>query len=140
MCLKCWVFNINVEFESVSFDSNASRWKFVFSDNIFVNAEGFWRLLKDKSIHAVSLAHGHQFGLPEPVNLTTLVTKELTGKKLTRIHVDKNSGDLTLSLSDNIELHIFTTSTVYETYNFTIGKKTYFGTYGGTDLSILEIE
>ncbi len=92
--------------------------KFVFSDNIFVNAEGFWRLLKDKSIHAVSLDHGHQFGLPEPVNLTTLVTKELTGKKLTRIHVDKNSGDLTLSLSDNIELHIFTTSTVYETYNF----------------------
>lgn len=133
-------FNIDAEFKNVSYDSHADSWTFVFSDNIYASSTGFWRLLKNKSIHAVSLDHGHQFGLPAPLDLIAILTKELTGNRLTRIHVDKDTGDLTLNVSVKLELQIFTASTGYETYDFRVDKKRYIGLGGGDDITIMENE
>jgi hypothetical protein len=129
-------FNINTEFNSVSYDGDADSWTFVFSDNIYASSTGFWRLLKDASIHAVSLDHGHQFG-SEPVDLTVRMSEELKGKRLIRIHVDKDTGDLTLTLTDRLELQIFTASTGYETYDFQVDNKRYISLGGGNDIRIM---
>ena len=131
------IFNIDTEFKSVSYDSNADSWTFVFSDNIYASSTGFWRLLKDASIHAVSFDHGHQFGLPEPVDLIARMTGELTGKRLIGIHVDKDTGDLTLTLTDSLVLQIYTASTGYETYDFQVDNKRYIGLGGGGDMAIM---
>jgi hypothetical protein len=65
------------------------------------------------------------------------MAKELTDKRLTRIHVDKNTGDLTLTLTDRLVLQIFTASTGYETYDFYVDNKRYIGLGGGSDIGIM---
>ncbi len=124
-------FNTNSQFQSVTFDKDADSWYFVFTGKIAFNVSAFWRLLNDKQIHLVSIDHGHQFGLPKPVDLTQLLTDSLTGKTLLEIKVKQNTADLLLTLTDNFELEIFISSTGYETYNFSVDKKIYIGMGSG---------
>jgi hypothetical protein len=130
-------FNINNQFKSIVYDSDDDSWTFIFSDEIYVKTIGFWRLIKNHTLKVVSLDHGHQFGQPKPLDLIEIITKELTNKSLTRINVDKASGDLMLILTDNLELQIFISSTGYETYEFQVENKRYIGLGGGTDITII---
>lgn len=134
------IFKTDASFDNLTYDSNADSWTFLFTDNIYANSTGFWRLLKNKKILDVSLDHGHQFGLPNPLDLSKKVTGELTGKNLTRIKVDKNTGDLILTLKEGYEIEIFIASTGYETYYFRIDNKQYIGLGGGDDIAIVENE
>lgn len=124
-------FKTNSKFQSVTFDKYADSWYIVFTDKIAFNVSAFWRLLNDKQIQLVSLDHGHQFGLPKPLELCELLTEALTGKSLLEIKVKQNTADLLLTLTDNFELEIFIASTGYETYNFSIDKKNYIGMGSG---------
>lgn len=96
---------------------------------------GFWRLLTNGEISFVSMDHGHQFGLPHPVDMTEELIKRLKGKRLTRILVAKDTRDLRLSFTENIEMEIFISSTGYETYQLSIDGKRYIG-LGGGDIAI----
>jgi hypothetical protein len=132
-------FNIDTEFESLSYNRDSDSWTFVFSENVYATSTGFWRLLKETSILFVSFDHGHQFGLQKAIDLTARVTEVLNAKNLSRIHVDKNTGDLTLTLTNRLELQIFTTSTGYESYDLQVYNKRYIG-LGGGDIEIIENE
>jgi len=104
-------FHTNALFEDVRYDPNSSDWIFRFSSSISVAASSFWRLLDNGKIRLVSLDHGHQFGLPNPVDMTEELSVCLKGKTLTGIAVINDAGDLKLSFTNNIELEIFVTST-----------------------------
>jgi hypothetical protein len=134
------IFETDADFDNLTYDKNAGSWTFLFTDNIYASSTGFWRLLKSKVIQEVSLDHGHQFGLTKPLDLTKRIREELTGKKLTRIKVDKDTGDLTLTLTEGYEIEIFTASTGYETYDFTVDNKQYIGLGRGEDIAIMEQE
>lgn len=124
-------FKTNSKFQSVTFDKDADSWYIVFTDKIAFNVSAFWRLLSDKQIQLVSLDHGHQFGLPKPVDLSQLLTEALTGKTLLEIKVKQSTADLLLTLTDNFELEIFISSTGYETNNFSVDNKNYIGMGSG---------
>lgn len=130
-------FKTNSIFDSVAYDKDADSWHFYFADKIYVTSSGFWRLLESNKIIIVSLDHGHQFGLPQPVDLVIKITKHLTGKKLTKIRVDKDTADLTLTISDDIKVQIFIASSGYETYDFSIEDKRYIG-LGSGNIGIVE--
>ena len=83
-------FTTNSLFENTTVDKGSDSWNFSFAHNIYVSASGFWRLLKKNKIVFVSLDNEHQFALPKPLDLSHEVNKELAGKCLTRIEVDKN--------------------------------------------------
>jgi len=128
-------FNTNSLFEEIRYDPNSNDWIFSFSHSISVLVSSFWRLLDNGKISLVSLDHGHQFGMPNSVDMTELLSGSLTGKALTGMHVVKNTGDLRLSFTDNMEIEIFITSTGYESYQFGINGKTYIA-LGGGDIAI----
>jgi hypothetical protein len=118
-------------FETVSFDEGAKDWVFIFAENILIEVSGFWRLLENTKIVLVSLDHGHQFGLAKPLNLVEEVTTILNEKKLLELKVDENTADLTLVLTDGLEIEILIASAGYETYQFSISGKTYIGLGSG---------
>jgi hypothetical protein len=130
-------FATNTLFENVTFDRNADSWVFSFSDNIYVSASGFWRLLRNNNIAFVSLDNGHQFGLPKPLDLVEEVKKELESKCLTKIEVIKDTFDLVLTFTHGLKLEIYIASTGYETYDFSINGKRYIG-LGSGDIAIMD--
>lgn len=131
------IFKTNSIFNSVSFDKDTNRWRFYFEDKVYVTSSGFWRLLKSNRIVCVSFDNGHQFGLPHQFDLVDKIFKIITGNKLTRIKIEKNTGDLTLTISQDIMIQIYTSSSGYETYEFSIDDKRYIG-LGSGDLGIVE--
>jgi len=131
------IFQTNSNFETVTYDMDTDRWYFDFADKIYITSSGFWRLLNSTRIVFVSLDHGHQFGLPQPLDLIEKVNTMLNGKKLTAIFVERETGDLTLSISEGITIQIFIASSGYETYEFSIAEKRYIG-LGSGDIGIVE--
>lgn len=130
-------FKTNSIFDSVSYDKVTDSWHFYFGDKIYASSSGFWRLLEANRIVFVSLDNGHQFGLPQPLDLVESITKQLRGKKLTEIKVDKNTADLTLTISDDIKIQIFIASSGYETYDFSLEDNRYIG-LGSGNIGIVE--
>jgi hypothetical protein len=116
-------------FRSAEFDG--FNWNFFFEDDIYIGVSGFWRLLKDGEISLVSLDHGHQFGLPKPVDLVKWVNEKCRGQRLTELKVNDGSGDLHATMTGGLMLEIFIASTGYETYQFSFAGKSYIGTGGG---------
>jgi hypothetical protein len=43
-------------------------WSFKFSDGTWLGAETLWRVVSSERVEVTSDDHGHQFGLPEPVD------------------------------------------------------------------------
>lgn len=130
-------FITNSLFKTVIFNKDADRWSFYFQNNIYASASGFWRLLEKNKVVFVSLDNGHQFGLPKPLDLVDEVNKELAGNHLTRIEVDKDTADLTLTLTNQFKLQIFIASSGYETYDFSINNKRYIG-LGSGEIAIFD--
>ena len=125
------VFKTNTQLEALTF-SDVDFWTFSFLNDIYVTIEGtFWRLLKNNKILAVSFDHQQQFGLPKPIDVVEKVTDILKGKILTEIKVKEDTGDLVLSISDNITVEVFITSSGFESYSFGIENKTYVGLGSG---------
>jgi len=131
-------FTTDSLFENVIYNSEADSWFFVFTDKISVSVSGFWRLLEKNRIFLVSLDHDQQFGLPEPVDLEELIRDRLSGEKAIKIEIDKNTGDLSLLLTDELELKVYIASTGYETYDLSVGDKRYIG-LGSGNIAIMDI-
>lgn len=129
----------NSLFEKATFDKNADYWLFTFSDNIYARVSGFWRLLEKNKIIFVSLDNEQQFGLTKPIYLVDELNKILTGKRLIKIDVTKDTFDLTLTLADELKLEIYIASSGYETYDFSINGKRYIG-LGSGEIAIFNNE
>jgi hypothetical protein len=124
-------FITNSLFDKVTFDKDADYWRFSFTDNIYASSSGFWRLLEKNKIIFVSLDNEQQFGLAKPVDLAEELNKVLTGKRLIKIDVVKDTFDLILTLSEELNLEIFIASSGYETYDFSINATRYIGLGSG---------
>jgi hypothetical protein len=55
-------------------------WFFVFADDISIVTESTWRLLSEDGIIVTSEDHGHQFGLPAPVDAAERVLAGVSRK------------------------------------------------------------
>lgn len=125
----------DTSFDSVTYDNEAESWIFNFTDNICLSATTLWRLLKNDRIVLVSADHGHQFGLPKPVNAVSELLGLLTGQKLTNIKIKRNTADLILTLTDGYAIEVFISSGGYESYNLHADNKQYIG-MGMGDIAI----
>lgn len=126
------IFKTKLIFDSVTYYEETESWCFFFSDKTNVSIAGFWRIFKSNKIIFVSTDNGHQFGLPEPLDLVSEITKELSSKVLIEIKADKDTADLTLTLTDEIRIESYTSSTGYESFYLAINGETYIGMGGGS--------
>jgi hypothetical protein len=125
------IFNTNSLFDNVTYYTETESWCFFFEEKISVSFSGFWRLYKNNKIVLVSTDNGQQYGLPEPIDLVSEITKALTGKTLQQIKADKDTADLELKITEEIKIIFYTSSTGYENYYLAIDNKTYIGMGGG---------
>ncbi|MBL7884186.1 MAG: hypothetical protein JNL69_08960 [Bacteroidia bacterium] len=130
-------FKTNSKFKYVTYEPDADSWYFAFEDKTSFFLTTFWRLLHNNKIEMVSLDNGNQFGVPKLVDLVEMLTKILTGKSLLEIKVKQDTADLLLTLTDNIQIEIFISSTGYESYNFSLDNKNYYG-LGSGDIAVFE--
>jgi hypothetical protein len=130
-------FTTDSLFDNVIYDNNAEQWLFYFSDKVYASSSGFWRILIKNKIKYVSTDNGQKFGLPRPIDLVQEINQELKGKRLIKIELIKDTFDLTLTLTDNLKIEIFISSSGYESYDFSINDKRYIG-LGSGDIAILQ--
>jgi hypothetical protein len=128
------IFKTSQDFKQVTFDTETKSWRFIFKTD-YVSSSGLWGILKGKKIERVSLDNGQQFGLPKPINLENEVNELLKDKKLEAIIIKKDTSDLKLILTENLEIEIFISSSGYETYDFSFDSKRYIG-QGSGDIAI----
>jgi hypothetical protein len=124
-------------FDQVTFDRDGESWIFSFTKRVYASSSGFWRLLKKDKILFVSLDNGQQFGLPKPIDLEKEVNKILSGQRLTKIDVIIDTYDLKLTLTYDLTIEIYISSSGYETFDFSIDGKRYIG-LGSGDIAIMD--
>lgn len=112
------VIETNSEFESLTYDKISEVWRFNFTNKITFDVFTLWRLLKNKQIIAVSTDHEQKFGHPKPIDLLTEINSKLIGQRLLKIKTKKDIADLILTLTDDLQIEVFISSSGYESYTF----------------------
>src|SRR5271157_1076284 len=79
-------------------------WVLVFDKYESLVVACLWRLLEDGRIRFTSQDHGHQFGLPTPVDAATEVNRRLAGAAVEAVELRKGILDLELRFSTG---HVF---------------------------------
>jgi hypothetical protein len=130
-------FIANSLFDKVLFDKDGGNWIFYFTEGVYASSSGFWRLLQKHKISFVSLDNNQQFGLPKPIDLVEELNKILSEQRLKKIEVIKDTYDLTLTLTNDLTIEIYISSSGYETYDFSIDGKRYIG-LGSGDIAIMD--
>ena len=123
-------------FSSVAYEEGGSSWSFVFSGDNALAVEGIWRVFRSGVLAAISTDHGHQFGLPAPMDLVQFMTQLLQGRQLLGIHVN-DFGDANFTFSDEVVLVAYVSSMGYESYQFSAEGRQYIG-MGGGELSMMQ--
>ena len=80
-------------------------WFFGFSGEVSLATETFWRLINEDRIVVTSEDHGHQFGLPEPVDAASVLSS-IVGRSVEGAGIDASSGDLTIEFSGRVRLQL----------------------------------
>lgn len=94
-------------------------WFFTFDDGS-ITTESFWRLITEDGVVVTSEDHGHQFGLPAPVDAADVVKTKIGEKTVEQFALDERTGDLSLHFGD-INLQFMTTSAGYEGWRIVHG-------------------
>ena len=91
-------------------------WIFVF-DAGAVTTPMLWRLIESGRIRVTSEDHGHQFGLPAPVDARKEAESILLSRVIELATVRADTGDLILEFSDDLVLELLQTSGGYEAWH-----------------------
>lgn len=89
-------------------------WFLTFDDGSSIGTEGAWRLVTPAGVAVTSEDHGHQFGLPAPVDAGCVAKAALGDKIVERYALDERTGDLALHLGGDTTIEFLTLSSGYE--------------------------
>jgi hypothetical protein len=102
--------------ELVSVETLDHSWFVRFGAGITVATESLWRLIADGRIVVTSEDHGHQFGLPGPVDAAVALLSSVRGRRVTAAGIAPSSGDLTIDFGEGMQLQFLQTSVGYESW------------------------
>lgn len=95
---------------------NEFNWDFVFSAAVNLRAECLWRLLIADRIILTSEDHGHQFGLPAPVDCVTELRERVVGANVDAVSVREGTLDLAIHFQTGATLELIPDSSGYEAW------------------------
>ena len=117
---------------TVRFFRNEGQWSIQFGAQYALSTNS-WRLLGAKSIIVTSEDHGHQFGLPAPVDAGLRANEAVVGYHVTGFEMDSATGDASVRIGEALILQIVTWSMAYETWQlYSDGE--FFGAVGNEGL------
>jgi hypothetical protein len=96
-------------------------WFFVFGEQGAVHTESAWRLICKDRVSVTSEDHGHQFGLPAPVDAGKVVFDAIDGEKITNVQLDHLTGDLSIDFGGDLRLQFITLSGGFEGWRLVHG-------------------
>jgi hypothetical protein len=120
-------------FAEVVFLDPAS-WSFGFGGGTEDRAECPWRLILAGHIVLSSEDHGHQYGLPNPVDAGTQFRSLLSGRKIQAAEVRKDTRDIVIWFESGERLEIVPLSSGYESWQITAPDGSHTIAQGGGNL------
>lgn len=100
----------------ISVEKLDHTWFFKFAGDITVATESLWRLLAEGRIAVTSEDHGHQFGLPKPVDAAERVLVTTTGLAVVAAEISQPTGDLIINFGGQVQLQLLQDSCGYEAW------------------------
>ncbi len=107
----------------IRLEKNEASWSVLFAEKRVIVTD-IWRLIGSKGIVVTDEDHGHQFGLPSPVDAESQANKALADHRITDVDFDQRTGDLALHIEGGLTLQILTTSMAYEIWTMYEGGET----------------
>ncbi len=94
--------------------SEPDFWVISLSGGGSISTQDVWRLMTPARMAVSSVDHGHQFGLPEPVDAAARAMLETSSSVIVEAHVDDRAPDLLVQFENGSVLQVLATSTGYE--------------------------
>ena len=89
---------------------------FEFSNGT-LKVDTLWRIIADGEVKLTKRDHNQQFGIPKPVDAHAEAAELLLGRKVVKVQLREDSGDLTFEFEGNRSLEILNDSSGYEPWN-----------------------
>ena len=106
-------------------------WCLVLSDKADIRIDCLWRLIEAGRIVITSEDHGHQFGLPAPVDASVEFTRRVGTSWVTSTALREGSLDLSLGFASGHTLEMFPISSGYEAWEIGREKQRVIAVGGG---------
>ena len=94
--------------------SGPTSWLFELTDGGSLRVDTLWRIVTPGGIQAASGDHGLLFGLQGPVDSAVAGMRALSGARVRRADVVRDTGDVVLDFDNDARLEILTTSSGFE--------------------------
>jgi len=91
-------------------------WFFRFGGGVTVATESEWRFIADGHILVTSSDHGHQFGLPSPVDAVAQVITRAGSHVVRAASISEITGDLHIDFEADLQLQLLQMSSGYESW------------------------
>src|SRR5688572_18421458 len=79
-------------------------WWFELTDGTALRADTLWRVVTRERVEVTSADHGHQFGLPAPVDARTSAMLALSNARILHASVIQPAGDLVFQFENDARL------------------------------------
>ena len=99
-----------------SLEKKDYSWFFHFAKGITVGTESEWRFIADGHILVTSSDHGHQFGLPSPVDAVATVISRTATQMVRAASISEVTGDLHIDFAAGLQLQVLQMSLGYESW------------------------
>jgi hypothetical protein len=109
-----WMVGCTIE--NVTFHE-PTMWVFSFTKGGSISTESLWRIIKSGTFAACGKDHGHQFGLPAPVDSATQAISVLSKSIVTGVEIRKDTLDLIMQFDNELQLEIISESRGYDVSN-----------------------
>jgi hypothetical protein len=96
--------------------SEPDLWVIKMSGGGMVSTQSSWRVTTPSGMVASSADHGHQFGLPAPVDAAVQAMSATSQSRIVDVRIDDRAPDLVIQLENGSVLQILATSTGYESW------------------------
>jgi hypothetical protein len=106
-------------------------WWFDFGSEIRVSVECLWRVVEHRRVILTSQDHGHQFGLPAPVDAIAKCTELFSKRRVVAVQLREATADLLIEFTDDLRLEIIPDSAGYESWQLRDPSGTSFVAQGG---------
>jgi uncharacterized protein DUF6188 len=101
-----------------SLEKKDYSWFFRFGEGITVGTESEWRFIAEGHILITSSDHGHQFGLPSPVDAIAEVLSRTATQIVRAASISEVTGDLHIDFDAGLQLQFLQMSSGYESWRF----------------------
>jgi hypothetical protein len=115
---------------TAEFSTDAAAWELSFESRATLRFQCLWRLLDDGVLCLTSEDHGHQFGLPRPVDCVATL-RALAAYPISSIHLREGTADLILGFGTQFTLEVVAVSGGYESWHLSHPVQGSFVGYGG---------